>query len=187
MTVQKGSWKKKCLKLSKLKVQCFVITCQLLDICMGYEFLCFCNGILQSPSCDLLLPHGIMWCHIAEEWRLICMLCYRIMSEMPSKFLVCIACDWAGDSCKIYVLTVVLPRIQVSGGLTLCQTLLDRLTHEAEGITVFRNAGRCSTHNTLLHPRRSEALRYIYSIVEGIPILWFIIMKQNLFLTCLYM
>ena len=42
-----------------------------------------------------------MWCHIAEEWRLISTLCYGVMSEMPSKVLVCSVCVWAGDSCEI--------------------------------------------------------------------------------------
>ena len=70
-----------------------------------------------------------------------------------------------------------------------CDTLSDSSglpTHEGEGITVFCNAASHSANNTVSHPRRCEALGYIYWTVEGIPILWFIAMKQNLFLMCMH-
>jgi hypothetical protein len=70
--------------------------------------------------------------------------------------------------------------------VTLCQTLVDCLSYVRKGITIFWNAGSHSTINTMSHPRRSEALGHIYSIVEGIPILWFITMKRMLFLMCMH-
>ena len=66
------------------------------------------------------------------------------------------------------------------------KTPLDCLTHEGGGIPVFWNAGSHSTNNTMSHPRRCEALGYFYWTVEGIPVLWFIAVKQKLFLTCMH-
>ena len=57
---------------------------------------------------------------------------------MPSNFMVCSACDFGQVTvARFDVLTVVLLRIQVFGDATLCQTLLDCLIHEDEGIAVF--------------------------------------------------
>jgi hypothetical protein len=127
-----------------------------------------------------------MCCHIAEEWRLICTLCYGVMSDMLYNFMVCSASDWAGDSCEIWCSHSCVTKDSSFPSVILCQTLLDCLTHEGEGITVFWNAASHSTNNTVSHPRRCEALGYIYWLVEGTPVLWFIAMKQKLFLTCMH-